>query len=204
MIAAVSIWLFALIWFAQVAQDAAALSQLQNGILVVSVIGIAVLLLLIIGNLVQLIRDYRRHVPGVRLKARMVTLLVVLTVVPLLVVYTFSLQFINRGIDSWFSLEVEEGLETALELSRSALDVQMRENLASARQMAQQITGTNRADIVSELGDLRRASGAVELTLFAATNDQILATSAEDPSLAVPQYPNDELIFPVRQAEGSS
>ena len=57
-IAAVLIWLFALIWFAQVAQDAAALSQLQNGILVVSVIGIAVLLLLIIGNLVQLIRDY--------------------------------------------------------------------------------------------------------------------------------------------------
>ena len=137
-IAAVLIWVFALIWFAQVAQDAAALSQLQNGILVVSVIGIAVLLLLIIGNLAQLIRDYRHHVPGVRLKARMVTLLVVLTVVPLLVVYTFSLQFINRGIDSWFSLEVEEGLESALELSRGALDVQMRENLASARQMAQQ------------------------------------------------------------------
>ena len=203
-IAAVLIWLFALIWFAQVAQDAAALSQLQNGILVVSVIGIAVLLLLIIGNLAQLIRDYRRHVPGVRLKARMVTLLVVLTVVPLLVVYTFSLQFINRGIDSWFSLEVEEGLESALELSRGALDVQMRENLASARQMAQQITGSSRDDIVGELGDLRRASGAMELTLFAASNNQILATSAEDPSLAVPQYPNDELIFQLRQAEGSS
>ena len=203
-IAAVLIWLFALIWFAQVAQDAAALSQLQNGILVVSVIGIAVLLLLIIGNLAQLIRDYRHHVPGVRLKARMVTLLVVLTVVPLLVVYTFSLQFINRGIDSWFSLEVEEGLESALELSRGALDVQMRENLTSARQMAQQITGSSRDDIVGELGDLRRASGAMELTLFAASNNQILATSAEDPSLAVPQYPNDELIFQLRQAEGSS
>ena len=91
-IAAVLIWLFARIWFAQVAQDAAALSQLQNGILVVSVIGIAVLLLLIIGNLVQLIRDYRRHVPGVRLKARMVTLLVVLTVVPLLVVSSLRLK----------------------------------------------------------------------------------------------------------------
>ena len=63
-IAAVLSWLFALIWFAQVAQDAAALSQLQNGILVVSVIGSAVLLLLIIGNLAQLMRDYRRHVPG--------------------------------------------------------------------------------------------------------------------------------------------
>jgi len=203
-IACVLVWLAALIWFAQVAQNSEALSRLQNGILLVSFVGIAVLLLLIVGNLMHLIRDYRHHVPGARLKARMVTLLVVLTVVPLLVVYTFSLQFINRGIDSWFSVEVEEGLETALELSRSALDVQMRENLAEVRRMAQQIARSGRTDFVTELGELRRASSAVELTIFAAANDQILATSAENPSTAVPQYPGDELMFQLRQGEGGS
>jgi len=201
-IASVLLWLAALIWFAQVAQNSEALSRLQSGILVVSFVGIVVLLLLIIGNLIQLIRDYRQHIPGARLKVRMVTLLVVLTVVPLLVVYTFSLQFINRGIDSWFSVEVEEGLETALELSRSALDVQMRDNLGDVRRMAQQIAARGRADIVGELGDLRRASGAVELTIFASANDQIVATSAENPSTDVPPYPSDELMFQLRQGEG--
>ena len=200
-IGCVLIWLAGLIWVAQIAQDSAALSRLQNGILVASVVGIVVLLLLIIGNLMQLIRDYRHHIPGARLKARMVTLLVVLTVVPLLVVYTFSLQFINRGIDSWFSLEIEEGLDTALELSRSALDVQMRENLASARRMAQQIAGSDPADLVGELEDLRRTSGAVELTIFAVATDRIIATSDEDPSLAVPELPADELILQLRQEE---
>ena len=98
------LWLAGLIWFAQVAQNSAALARLQNGILLISVAAICVLSLVIIGNVLRLARDFRAQVPGARLTVRMVTLLVVLTVVPLLVVYTFSLQFINRGIDSWFSL----------------------------------------------------------------------------------------------------
>ena len=80
------LWLAGLIWFAQVAQNSAALARLQNGILLVSVVAICVLGLVIIGNVIQLVRDYRAQVPGARLTVRMVTLLVVLTVIPLLVV----------------------------------------------------------------------------------------------------------------------
>jgi len=193
------LWLAGLIWFAQVAQNSAALARLQNGILLISVAAICVLSLVIIGNVLRLARDYRAQVPGARLTVRMVTLLVVLTVVPLLVVYTFSLQFINRGIDSWFSLELEEGLEASLELSRSALDVQMRENLVEARRIALELAGSDGADLIGELGDLRRGSTAVELTVFSTADDRILATSSEEPSLAVPRFPGAELVFQLRQ-----
>ncbi len=193
------LWLAGLIWFAQVAQNSAALARLQSGILLVSVAAICVLSLVIIGNILKLVRDYRDQVPGARLTARMVALLVVLTVVPLLVVYTFSLQFINRGIDSWFSLELEEGLEASLELSRSALDVQMRENLAEARRIAQQLAPGGGGDLVGELGELRRDAGAVELTVFNASDGRILATSSENPSPGVPQFPGAELMFQLRQ-----
>ena len=193
------IWLAGLIWFAQVAQNSAALARLQNGILLISVAVICVLSLVIIGNVLQLVRDYRDQVPGARLTARMVGLLVFLTVVPLLVVYTFSLQFINRGIDSWFSLELEEGLEASLELSRSALDVQMRENLVEARRIAQELANSESVDLVGELGDLRRGSAAVELTVFSTADDRILATSSQNPSPAVPRFPGAELIFQLRQ-----
>jgi nitrogen fixation/metabolism regulation signal transduction histidine kinase len=55
------------------------------------------------------VRDYRRHVPGSRLKGRTVAIFSALAVAPILVVYYFSLQFLNRGIDSWFELEVSQG-----------------------------------------------------------------------------------------------
>ena len=197
--AGAAVWLAGLIWFAQVAQNSAALARLQNGVLLIGVAVICVLSLVIVGNVTRLVRDYRNQVPGARLTARMVALLVALTVVPLLVVYTFSLQFINRGIDSWFSLELEQGLEASLELSRGALDVQMRENLVEARRIAQQLANSGGADLARGIGELRRASAAVELTVFDTGNGRILATSSEDIFPAVPRFPGAELVLQLRQ-----
>ncbi len=45
-----------------------------------------------------------------------------LVVAPLLIVYLFSLDFLNRGIDSWFKVEIKQGLNDALVLSRAALE----------------------------------------------------------------------------------
>ena len=50
-----------------------------------------------------------------------------LVIAPLVIVYLFSLDFINRGIDSWFRVEIRQGLNDALVLSRSALDLRLRE-----------------------------------------------------------------------------
>jgi two-component system, NtrC family, nitrogen regulation sensor histidine kinase NtrY len=194
----VLLWLSALMVFARVAQNSEEFSRLQNWILLINSIGIALLLLLILGKLVGLIRDYRRHVPGSRLKARMVTLLVVLAVTPLVVVYVFAVNFINRGIDSWFSVDVEQGLRNALELSQTALDVQKRQHLEELEQLAQRLTGTERVDLVRELGDLLRQTKALELTVFG-VNNQILATSSSDPTAAVPHYPSDEVAFQLRR-----
>ena len=84
------LWLTVLLLFSQVAQNSEEFARLQPWILLINIVGIAVLLLLIIGNFIRLISDYRRHVPGARLKARMMIMLVVLTVLPLLIVYTFA------------------------------------------------------------------------------------------------------------------
>ena len=54
----------------------------------------------------------------------------VLAVAPLLVVYWLSLQFLNRGIDSWFDVNVRQGFEDALTLSRSSLSLRMGDFLA--------------------------------------------------------------------------
>ena len=100
------------------AQNSEQFDLYANTILLVNVAGMLILLVLLVGNLVRLLREYRSHVPGSKLKARMVGMFVGLAIVPLLVVFYFSMQFINRGIDTWFNVQVEEGLDDALELSR--------------------------------------------------------------------------------------
>ncbi len=198
LIMGVLMWFAALMLFSPLAQDSEDFSRALPWILLINLVGIALLLVLILGSVLRLMRDYRRHVPGSRLKARMMTLLVALAVTPLLIVYAFAVQFINRGIDSWFDVDVAQGLGDALELSRTALNLQTRDHLGDVLSMAQQLASSNRADIVAELGELRRDSGAAELTIFAA-NDQILATSSENPEYTVPQPPTDEVIFQLRQ-----
>ena len=86
-------------------------------------------------------RDYRKHVPGSRLKGRTVAIFSVLAVAPILVVYYFSLQFLNRGIDSWFENEVSQGLKDTRELSHAALDVRVREFLQHTELVARSLSG---------------------------------------------------------------
>ena len=202
LIVGVLVWFAALMLFSPLAQDSEDFSRALPWILLINLVGIALLLVLILTSVLRLARDYRRHVPGSRLKARMMILLVVLAVTPLVIVYAFAVQFINRGIDSWFQVDVEQGLSNALALSQTALNLQTREHLDDVLRMAQQLASSERTDVVGELGELRRQNEAAELTIFAA-NDQILATSSENPELTLPRPPSDEVIFQLRQRDPS-
>ncbi len=143
------LWLVALLLFTQVTENTTDFSRRLFWILLINSIGIGVLIVLVIVSLTALIRDYRRHVPGSRLRARMVALLVLLAVTPLVGVYAFSVQFINRGIDNWFNLDVERGLDDALELAQTALDVFKRERLEDAERIAARLAAADRTNIVA-------------------------------------------------------
>ena len=194
----VLLWLAALLLFSRVAENSDDFARLQNWILLINSLGVSVLVVLIAVNLTRLIRDLRRHVPGSRLKLRMITLLVALAVTPLVVVYAFSVAFINRGIDNWFSVDVERGLNDALTLSQTAFDVQKRRNLEELERMALRLAEAEPADVVTELAMLRRDSGAEELTVFGA-NNRIIATISSQPGVNVPADPAEEVLFQLRE-----
>ena len=107
----VGLVLVALFLLARAAQNADDFNRLYDVLFAINVAGVVVLFIFLVGNLARLFRDYRTHVPGSKLKARIVGMFVGLAILPLLVVFYFSTQFINRGIDTWFNVEVEEGLE---------------------------------------------------------------------------------------------
>ena len=104
----------AFLLLAKSVQNSAEFGRLQPWILLLDVSGVIALTVLLARKLWRLVRDYRAHVPGSRLTARTVAIFGALVIAPLLIVYLSSLEFINRGIDSWFKVEVKQGLNDAL------------------------------------------------------------------------------------------
>ncbi|MCO4810763.1 MAG: HAMP domain-containing protein [Gammaproteobacteria bacterium] len=191
--------LAALFLLTQTVQKSADFDRMQEIILWTNIIGGVLLIALLIGNLSRLFSDYRNNVPGAKLKARMVGMFVGLAVLPLIVVFYFSTQFINHGIDSWFNVEVEEGLDNALALSRAALEFQKRRNLQSTQAAAQRLAVANERQLVFELGMLRRESGASELTLYGDHNI-VLATSTDSATATLPKPLSEEVVLQMQQA----
>jgi nitrogen fixation/metabolism regulation signal transduction histidine kinase len=190
--------LVALFLLSRTAQNSDDFGRLHIIILAINIVGVVVLLALMVGNLSRLVREYRHNVPGSRLKARIVAMFVGLAVLPLIVVFYFSYQFINRGIDSWFNVEVEEGLENALSLSRAVLEIQKREHLFDTRAAARRLADVPERQIVYELSTLRRETGAREMTLFG-ENARILATSSDASSASLPRPLTEEVVLQMQQ-----
>jgi PAS domain S-box-containing protein len=196
--AGVASWLFALYLLSSAAQDSTLFNRWLPWILVVNIAGLLTLFALLAAKLFRLVREYRRHAPGSRLKARTVAIFSALAVAPILVVYYFSLQFINRGIDSWFEVEVSQGLKDTRELSRAALDVRVREFLQNTEAVARGLSSLPDFDLVGPLDRARRETTAQEFTVLGAQT-RILATSSDRPMDSVPLPATDEMMLQVRR-----
>jgi nitrogen fixation/metabolism regulation signal transduction histidine kinase len=170
--------------------------QLYTWLLLINALGLLVLVTLIGTNLYWLFSQSRRRAPGVRLTRRLVVMFMVLAVVPVSIVYYFSLQFLHRGLDSWFDVRIERALESALELSRSALDTRLREQLRITERLAIELSGQQPALISMGLYDLRVRSGAVELSVTR-SDGRIIASSSIDPTAILPIRPVEEMRLPL-------
>jgi PAS domain S-box-containing protein len=137
-------------------------------------------------------------VPGSRLKGRTVAIFSALAVAPILVVYYFSLQFLSRGIDSWFELEVSQGLRDTRELSHAALEVRESEFLQHTQVVARALEPLPDFQLVSELERQRRDSTALEFTVVGAQG-RILATSSDLPMDMLPVPATDSMLLQLRR-----
>ena len=192
------VWVVALALLAVTAEGSQRFGQLQPWILLINIAGVVVLLALIGSRLTDFIRDWRRHVPGSRLRGRTILMFSGLAVAPLLLVFTFSVLFLTRGIDSWFHAEVREGLTDALGLSRAALDLRMREILERTQRIADDLSELRDGSLYSALDDHLRLAGADELIVTSA-GGQPEAYSTAGMQHGLPGVPPEELLQQVRQ-----
>jgi nitrogen fixation/metabolism regulation signal transduction histidine kinase len=188
----------AFLLLAKSVQNSAQFERLQIWILLLNVCAVLVLTVLVVRKLWRLVRDYRAHVPGSRLTARTVAIFGALVIAPLLVVYLSSLEFLNRGIDSWFTVEVRQGLNDAVVLSRAALDLRMREYSQRTEDLARSLEGVAPNLVQARLDEARHVDGALEVALFGAQG-RIIAASLEHPLEALPTQPPQDLLRQVGQ-----
>jgi nitrogen fixation/metabolism regulation signal transduction histidine kinase len=188
----------ALLLLAKSVQNSSAFDRLQPWILLLNITGVVALTVLLARKLWQLVRDYREHVPGSRLTARTVSIFGALVIAPLLIVYLFSLDFLNRGIDSWFKVEVKQGLSDALVLSGAALNLRMKEYSSRTEQLAHSLATSAPGEIQEKIDAERRATSGLEIVLFG-EHERIIAASVENPLETLPSRPPSDLIRQIKE-----
>jgi nitrogen fixation/metabolism regulation signal transduction histidine kinase len=185
----VLVLLFASLYLASDATRAVSgLSDYYEWVFGLTSVALLVLALAIGQQIVQLVRRLRAEAPGSRLTLRMVALFVALAVPPASIVYGFSARFLNNSIDSWFDVEVESGLDDALEITRSFLEFQQLSAQSQARQLAQRLADSSNARLRSELRDMLDETRAEELTVITRSG-QVLATAARGLASLQPDLP---------------
>ncbi|MFV1997055.1 MAG: ATP-binding protein [Acidiferrobacterales bacterium] len=170
-------------------------------LLVINLVGIIFLLTLIGMNVYQLIVQYRSHAPGSRLTIRLLSMTMALAVIPVVIVYFFSLQAIHRGIDSWFDVKVEKALDDALLLGRASLDAIKQDLVTKSRDIAAELSGTSERLIVPTLNLLREQYSLGELSLFDQEGRVIASSVQEGPGSGtlLPDAPDETIRSQVRR-----
>ncbi len=158
-------------------------------LLLVDLLALLVLGAAILTNLARLLTARRREATGARLTTRLLAMFVTLALVPAGILFAFSLQFIQRGVDSWFHVEVERALDEALGMARYYLDRRSRELLLEGQRVAAQLEEAGPpAPPQVVLPGLRRENGLDELALFGA-NGTLLGSSGAEPTARLPRAP---------------
>jgi two-component system nitrogen regulation sensor histidine kinase NtrY len=74
------------------------------------------LMFLVVRNLVKLVFERRRKILGSRLRTRLVVAFTSLSLIPTILLFFLSIQFISSSVEHWFNLNVERSLQNSLDL----------------------------------------------------------------------------------------
>src|SRR5690606_24199287 len=166
------------------------LLQRHYGLLLWLNVGIAIgLAILAIELARRLYIRYRRGLFGTRLMARLAMAFILMTVVPVLLIYLVAVQFLGRSIESWFDVPMERALDSGLTLGRTTLDSMLVDLNAKARVAAAELEATPPLQWGEELHELRERAGVQEALLLTSSG-RILHASGSRFSALVPDMPS--------------
>ena len=151
---------------------------------------VAGLLVLVIGvAAVRLVVRSRRGKFGSRLLLKLAAIFALVGVVPGVLIYTVSFQFVSRSIESWFDTRMEGALDAGLNLGRGTLDSLVRDLGSKTRQAAERLGDTQAALQPLALERLREQLSAQEVAILGATGQALLTSGGSSVSLMPDRVP---------------
>jgi len=161
-------------------------------------IALAGALILLIGfQLWHLYKKIKNGVMGSRLTLRLLGTFALMAIIPGLIVYLVSVNFLTRSIESWFNVKVESALDGGLSLGQRALDIMLADVEEKAENMASSLALQPTHSHYSLLNDLREKSGIQDATLLT-LQGRIISVSSSDPTSFLPELPS---VPQLRQAQ---
>ncbi|CAM3692214.1 sensor histidine kinase [Polynucleobacter brandtiae] len=166
-------------------------------------IGICLALVIVTLVIVIAIRWHKGRF-GARLIAKLAMIFALVGVVPGLILYGVSLQFVSRSIETWFDVKVESALEAGLELGRATLSTSLQELQEEGRVIANQIqimpNSSSPAELTLLISRMRDQFGIQEITIFNG-RQAVVVTAVSDTVKQPAGAPSSEVI---RQASSSA
>ena len=159
----------------------------------------ALLLLVIAFAAVRLTLRLRSRKFGSRLLAKLAGIFAVVGLLPGLVVYTVSYQFVSRSIEAWFDVRVAGALDSGLALGKGTLEALAADLADKARVAAERLSDQRGSVAPLALERLREQIGASDVSLVGA-NGQILMTTGGSARRSVPDRPSAGLLRQARLA----
>ena len=162
--------------------------------------GLALGLMALIGyQLLVLRRKLRERVFGSKLTLRLMVVFALMALIPGGMVYAISFQFLQRSIESWFDVRVDESLKGGIRLARNALENSLKELALKAETMSVSLASTQAVEGAT-LNRLREQHSIEEATLLT-SRGKILAQSGSEPVALLPDLPGPNLLRQVRSQQ---
>jgi nitrogen fixation/metabolism regulation signal transduction histidine kinase len=136
----------------------------------------------------RLVQRYRAGLFGTRLMARLALSFMVMTLVPVLLIFLVAVQFLGRSVESWFDVPMERALESGLNLGRASLDSILTDLDAKGRSMALELSELPPALWPATLDRLRERAGVQEAVVLTGTGRIVFASGGRFAQL-VPDLP---------------
>lgn len=146
-------------------------------------------LLSLIGHQIWRLRKrLRERVFGAKLTQKLTVMFALAALVPGVLVFTVSAQFLTRSIESWFDIRVETALDRGLGLGRNALDFVLQDVTRKSKVIFNEIIDEPDFMLPMRLERLRDQFGVSEVAVYS-MDKRLVAYSSSSPETFAPTLP---------------
>ena len=156
------------------------------------------LLITIVWGAVKLLLRLRRGQFGSRLLVKLAGIFALVGVIPGVLIYVVSYQFVSRSIESWFDVKVEAALVAGLNLGRATLDTLSTDLSKQARAAAAQLSDVADVSAGIALEKMREQMGVSDAVLWTASG-RMVASAGQSRFQIRPERPPLQQLKDARQ-----